>query len=152
LCAKHYRFGQMRAGAKRHGKAVPDRVRLEAMAPDNMECQDCGRTMNWLAKDGQSTVASLQHYRSGEMGIVCRACNTRHAHYPGDSFRGQWREKKWCPKCSSMLDRIEFAMTKAGLKSWCRACAKESGYNWRNNNKAAYNEYQRNWRAANKAN
>lgn len=88
LCPKHYRFGQMRSLARVRRKLVPSHAELHQMPGVNLICPDCGRLMNWFARDGQASVASLQHYRDGSMAIVCRSCNTRHAYAPNDDFRG----------------------------------------------------------------
>ena len=156
LCDKHYRFGQMRVGAKRHGKAVPTHTNLEAIAPNDMACRDCGCTMNWRARDGQSTVASLQHYRDGTFGIVCRSCNTRHAFMEGDSYRNMPADSKQCPVCKQIKPATEFTTdrNRSGQlkrKSNCRACADAKTNEWKENNRERYNEYQRQYRAKRKA-
>jgi len=77
LCARHYRFGQMRCTAKRNGKQVPSYDDLERMCNDT--CAECGVVMNLLSRAGElERTASLQHYRDGSMAIVCRSCNTRY--------------------------------------------------------------------------
>ena len=93
LCAMHYRFGQMRANAKRHGKRVPTETELLEMLSDintsaGPVCADCSEVMVWLGVEDQRYVVTLQHYRDGDMALVCRSCNTRHAYMPGDMYRG----------------------------------------------------------------
>ncbi len=46
LCARHYRFGQMRSKAKRAGKTAPTDDTLESLLGN--ECPDCGVVMNLL--------------------------------------------------------------------------------------------------------
>ncbi len=136
LCSKHYRFGQMKAGSKRHGKSVPTHEQLEGLCVFGMPCGDYSRPMNWLAIDGQSTVVTLQHYRDGTYGLVCRSCNTRHAHMPEDSFRLMPKDNKFCPQCETSKLLSEF-VTDSGRggemkkKSWCKSCSSKSHANWR---------------------
>lgn len=152
LCPKHYRFGQMRALAKRRGKEVPTIEALETISSFGLICPDCNRPMNWLAKDGQSTVASLQHYRDGTISIVCRSCNTRHAFMSGDSYCDMPANHKLCPKCKQVLAAEEF-YSDAGRtgsirrKSWCRSCSGEAHKQWRMKNRDYYNAKQREGRA-----
>lgn len=156
LCDKHYRFGQMRATARRHGKAVPSRKELSEMKGSNLICPDCGVNMNWRAKDGQATVASLQHYRDGSMEIVCRSCNTRHAYMDGDAYRTMPKDHKHCPCCNKTKPLTEFTLDSsrsgpAKRKSKCRECADASVKQWKDSNRDRYNEYQRQYRAKRKA-
>lgn len=156
LCAKHYRFGQMRSLAKRRGLAVPDHEVLHEISSSDMKCPDCGRQMNWLSVDGMSSVASLQHYRNGSFGIVCRSCNTRHAYMPGDSFRDIPADHKYCPSCKTSKPRDDFYVDngRSGelkTKSHCKECSDKSIDIWRNSNREKYNESQRNYRAKRKA-
>lgn len=152
LCPKHYRFGQMRSTAKRRGLVVPEHAELEALVPDKMACPECSAQMNWLAKCGQSTVASLQHYRDGTLALVCRSCNTRHAFAPGDSFRDAPKDHKHCPQCQTFKPFTDFSADRGRsgsikLKSWCRACSHAAHTNWRIRNREHYNAKQREGRA-----
>lgn len=152
LCPKHYRFGQMRANAKRRGKSVPSHEDLEALLDAHMKCADCGVSMNWLARDGQSTVISLQHYRSGALGLVCRSCNTRHAYTPGDTYRSLPMDHKWCPRCKTSKSDTEFSHDRGRsgprkIKSWCRACSAKAHSEWTSKNKDHVNAKQRERRA-----
>ena len=156
LCDKHYRFGQMRTRAKRDGKRVPSRSDLENMPGVCLVCPDCGVQMNWRAKDGQATVASLQHYRDGSMAIVCRSCNTRHAFMDGDSYRSMPKDQKQCPCCGSIKPLTEFTLDasrsgQAKRKSKCRECSDKDVKEWKESNRDRYNEYQRQYRAKRKA-
>lgn len=156
LCAKHYRFGQMRVLAKRRGLAVPSHEVLHGLCDERLICPDCGRLMNWLSEDGMSSVASLQHYRDGSFGIVCRSCNTRHAYMQGDSFRDIPSDHKYCPCCKTSKSRSEFYVDagRSGelkTKSHCKKCSDEAISNWRKSNREKYNDQQRNYRAKRKA-
>jgi len=156
LCAKHYRFGQMKVLAKRMGKKVPEHCDLELIAPKDMKCGDCGVLMNWRAADGQSTVASLQHYRDGTLGIVCRSCNTRHAFMDGDSYREMPKDHKKCPGCNEIKPLTEFFKdnSRSGpmkVTSKCKICNGLDHKKWCQSNREKYNEYQRKWRAEAKA-
>lgn len=156
LCSKHYRFGQMRANAKRHGKVVPTREELEVMPGTDLYCPDCGIEMNWRSVDGMATVASLQHYRDGTMAIVCRTCNTRHVFMEGDSYRDMEKDHKLCPKCESIKPLSEFTLHSsrsgpAKRTSWCRSCNGEANKLWRESNREKYNEQKRAYRAKRKA-
>lgn len=137
LCKKHYRFGQMRASAKRRNKLVPSHEELEKMVSDENRCLDCNSKMNWLALENQVLVVSLQHYRDGSLGLVCRSCNTRHAYMPDDTFRKIGVDEKLCPKCKIVKNVAAFCKdnSRSGLrkiKSYCRQCSKEVHRNWRN--------------------
>lgn len=153
LCAKHYRFGQMRTRAKRDGKAVPSHEELHRMPGSNLECPDCRTRMNWRAKDGRSTVASLQHYRDGSMAIVCLSCNTRHAFMLGDEYRGMPKDQKLCPKCRQIKPLTDFGTDRGRtgpmkIKSWCKQCASRSHTEWQRSNREHYNAKQRESRHA----
>jgi hypothetical protein len=153
LCSKHYRFGQMRSVAKRRGMHAPGDDALERLVRADMACVDCGRQMNWLAADGQATVASLQHYRDGSCGLVCRSCNTRHAYMPGDSFREMPKDRKWCPRCATAKPFSEFSADngRSGpmkLKSWCKQCSSASHTEWQRKNREHHNTKQREYRAS----
>lgn len=155
LCAKHYRFGQMRVNAKRRGLAVPSHEQLHLLVNSDLACPDCSRQMNWLSGDGMSSVASLQHYRDGSFGIVCRSCNTRHAFMPDDTFLNIPDNHKYCPHCKLSKPRSEFYRDagRAGelkTKSLCKECSNKSFENWRIKNREKYNARQREYRAKRK--
>ncbi|WP_186194443.1 hypothetical protein [Burkholderia gladioli] len=136
LCAMHYRFGQMRASAKRKGKTVPTVDQLQALVHPDGECRDCGKLMTWLAAADRCAVVTLQHYRDGSFGLVCRSCNTRHAFMPGDTYRDLPAGHKFCPHC---LKELPFSMFSADrgrsgemkLKSWCKSCSSSAHRIWR---------------------
>lgn len=154
LCAKHYRFGQMKACAKRHGKAVPTHEQLDNLLSyaNGLICKDCDREMNWLSVDGPSTVVSLQHYRSGSMALVCRACNTRHARMEADTFCDLPRGEKRCPGCGDIKPLAEFGRDNSGRwdnrRTYCRRCANERHKEWVGRNRDNVNRQQRERRAA----
>lgn len=156
LCDQHYRFGQMRASAKRNRKVVPTHWQLELMISNGMLCPDCGVVMNWRSKDGRSTVASLQHYRSGQMAIVCLSCNTRHASMDDDSYCDMPKDHKKCPSCKTIKHQSSFALDngRTGLikrKSICKSCSDKKVNQWKEKNRDEYNKYQRVYRAKRKA-
>lgn len=156
LCDKHYRFGQMRAKAKATGKAVPSRQDLASMPGVDLVCPDCGVQMNWRSRNGQATVASLQHYRDGSMALVCRTCNTRHAFMDGDSYRAMPKDHKLCPTCKCIKPLTEFTLDAsrsgpAKRKSKCGQCADQFVKQWKETNRDQYNAYQRQYRAKRKA-
>lgn len=152
LCSRHYRFGQMRARAKRDGKLVPTHEQLEELLHDT--CADCGVVMNLLARKGeQHKTASLQHYRNGTLAIVCLSCNTRHAAMPGDTYRDMPKDHKWCPHCEQAkpFDAFSADNGRSGamkFKSWCKQCSTASHTEWQRNNREHYNATQREGRAA----
>lgn len=156
LCAKHYRFGQMRANARRRGLAAPSHEQLDTLVSTELRCADCGVIMNWLARDGQASVATLQHYRDGSFGIVCRSCNTRHAFAPGDSFRTAPPDHKFCPRCDQFKPLSEFHADRSRsgprkIKSWCRTCSNAAHRQWQEKNREYYNAKQREGRARRRA-
>lgn len=156
LCAKHYRFGQMLANAKRRNKQVPTHDQLHQMLGADLICPDCGVQMNWRSKDGAHTVATLQHYRDGSMAIVCLSCNTRHASMEGDSYREMPKDHKQCPGCKQIKPLSEFTLDAsrsgpAKRKSKCRQCADMAVTEWKGKNRERYNEYQRKYREKRKA-
>ncbi len=152
LCAKHYRFGQMRHIAKYRGKTFPDEAAQELMLSRLVDfaCPLCDRKMNWFRSGGDSTVITLQHYRDGSFGLICQACNTRHAAMPGDSFVDLPSAHKWCPKCHTSKPLSAFCTDRGGRweskRSACRICSAIQTQNYRVKNRDAYNAYQRNWR------
>jgi hypothetical protein len=144
-CDRHYRFASMRASAKRDGKSVPSWDELESLTPNGLLCL-CGRTMNWRAKDGASTVITLQHDRDGKHRLICLACNTRHAQHPGDSFYQLPAGHKRCQDCSRVLPVEAFSLDRSrpiGRKSYCRECANVRHEKWSNTNREHVNHKQR---------
>lgn len=132
LCPKHYRFGQMRASAARRGLLVPSHNELERMSSERMVCWDCGRPMNWLGRDGKDSVINLKQYRDSSLGLVCRSCSTRHTFAPGDSYRDQPKDHKFCPSCEKVKPLSDYDLTAGhgfrGNASYCKACASITHY------------------------
>ena len=128
LCRRHYRFQQMRGNARRRGLLIPTYETLDLLLAGlkDRQCPHCARQMNWLAVEGQSTVMTLQHYRDGSLGLICRACNTRHAHMPGDTFVTLPRGMKWCSVCKTQKPLDQFGTDNSGKwlgkRSSCRDC------------------------------
>lgn len=153
LCAKHYRFQQMRVRAKRDGKSVPSYQELEGMA---MRCPGCGVPMHWLISDGQrSGQATLQHDRSGLMRLLCLGCNVRHAAHPGDEFYHVPHEHKRCGACGDVKPFAAFVTDRSrpiGLKSSCRECSRVQHLEWVSRNREHVNAKQREGRARRAAN
>jgi hypothetical protein len=151
LCTMHYRFAQMKSNAKRHGKSVPSRIELAKMVENSkMVCRGCSRKMNWLSKEGQSTVASLQHNRDGSMELLCRGCNTRHATFDGDSFYTLNKCFHVCRDCNQTLELNQFFKDRSrplGIKSYCKNCSNKRHYEWTTNNRESINQQQRQRRA-----
>jgi hypothetical protein len=151
LCARHYRFGQMRSRAQRDGKFVPAREQLEALLHD--ACPDCGVVMNLLSYEGErERTATLQHYRDGTLAIVCLSCNARHASMPGDTYRDMPKDHKWCPHCETAKPFADYAADngRSGqmkLKSWCKRCSSAAHTEWQRKNREQYNAKQREGRA-----
>lgn len=148
LCQKHYRLGQMRANAKRRGKSVPSLAEIEALIPPNMQCRHCLRIMPWLGRYDRSAVASLQHYRDGSLGIICRSCNTRHASMPGDTFNDLPLRHKMCPACRTIQPDAAFCRDahKAGVlqrRPICRACSTIAHGLWAAKNREHLRLYNR---------
>lgn len=133
LCAVHYRISSMRARAQRDGKKSPTVAQIEALVPSPFVCVGCARPMNWLHGDGRSTQVTLQHDRSGELRLICLACNTRHAQHPEDSYYTIQAGHKRCPDCEQHLPHAAFAKDRSrpiGLKSYCRACSSIRHKSW----------------------
>lgn len=150
FCAKHARFRQMQVTAERFGKVVPTLEQLSAMVAD--VCVDCGVRLHWLAGNERATMATLQHYRDGTLGIVCHSCNSRHASMPGDTYRDMPKDHKRCPRCELVKQFTCFSKDSARrgpmkLKSWCKACSGASRSEWVKDNKDRYNANQREYRA-----
>jgi len=100
----------MRVLSKRRGVYVPSYEELENMLRlcKGFRCVPCGRTMNWMGRDGQATVITLQHDRSGKVRFLCRSCNTRHATFDGDTFYDIPKAKHPCRSCLVIKNKTEF--------------------------------------------
>lgn len=152
LCPRHYRMGQMRANAKRHGKTVPTKEHLAALIEScKMVCPACDRKMNWRSKDGASIVITLQHNRDGSFAVICLGCNTRHHFFQGDSYFTRDKTKHPCRDCGEELPRKDFAKDASrplGIKPYCKKCAYERYKQWASRNREYINQKQRSRRAS----
>lgn len=122
---KGQRLRQMRRSARTRGKAVPTVEQLEAMLPVDMRCPCCSTQMVWKRCDGQTTVITLQHDRSGEMRLICFRCNARHGQFEGDVFYEFGAEHKLCVGCNTIKPLDQFwrnSMTVTGRFSRCISC------------------------------
>jgi hypothetical protein len=147
LCERHYRFGQMRSTAARHGKSVPSHSELESLVPPGMLCPVCKRKMNWMAKQGHATVVTLQHDRSGARRMLCLSCNVRHASFSEDSFYVANHVMRVCPRCKRQLPRALFGKDNKSrwlnTNTYCQECRSEMHQEWVNRNREKYNENRR---------
>lgn len=148
LCVRHYRLRQMRHKAKYDGKSAPSMSELETMIPDGMICPFCKKVMNWRRCDGQATVITIQHDRSGLVRMLCQSCNTRHAFFPGDTFYDHDQSKRRCGCCKLALplDRFPSNRTCGLLMSkhnYCQTCCTQKHKVWRNKNRNRENAKQR---------
>jgi hypothetical protein len=126
LNPKRARFYQMRATARQFSKIAPSFDWLESAVPRGMICPVCDRRMVWRGKG--SRVITLQHDRSGEMRLMCKQCNTRHAKMPGDSFYSLPKDHKYCPECKTAktLDSFWRDITRwRGVFTYCIPCGKK---------------------------
>lgn len=157
LCATHYRFWQMTQEARRRGKTVPTYEQLQTMVPPDMACRDCGEKMHWLGADGHQRVVTLQHYRSGSMALVCKSCNTRHSHLPGDLFVDLPADHWFCNGCKQVLPLDSFGACNGAshlVKKFtkCKKCAYAAFAAYREANLDLVNEKRRAKRAAARSN
>ena len=146
-CVQHYRFENMRIGARVAKKYVPTRKELKLLVPKNMVCVGCERTMSWSSLGGGSTIVTLQHDRDGTLRLICLRCNVRHSRQPGDSFYkipiGYWR----CCRCKKIKLRSDFitARNKNGSRSIqaCRVCSAAKTKRWRQKNSKHCSQYRK---------
>lgn len=150
-CVIHYRLAQMIATAKQYHKSMPEYEYLEFLLlsmNDNMICLACGCKMNWLEKDGVKTVVTLQHDHNGEIRLICKSCNARHAYYKNDSFYDLPRFSKRCPGCKQILPVRDFHKhntdsTWEGYAPYCKECQGKKWREWYRLNRAGYNAMKR---------
>lgn len=148
LCKRHYRFQQMRANAKRHGKSVPAYEWLEqAWNALKNRCPVCSQKLNWLSSEGTSTVVTLQHDRSGTHRLLCLSCNVRHSSFEDDTFYSSDPSKRVCPRCQYTLPISRFGTDNSGRwknkKAYCRDCSTWYHRQWVLANKEAFNAKRR---------
>lgn len=150
LCAKHYRFKQMRSCSKSAGKYQPTWVELEGLHK-SMSCPDCSRAMGWFRSESGDTTISLQHYADGTLALVCLRCNIQHGRMPGDSWRTLPPGSKLCQRCDTVKLDSEFNAdnrTSAVKKraTSCKVCMGLYGSAWSKNNREKANASLRRWR------
>lgn len=138
LCAKHYRFKQMRASAKSRGKYQPTWNELESLNK-SMACPDCSRAMGWFRSSHGNAVISLQHYTDGTLALVCLRCNVQHGRMPGDSWRDLPAGQKLCQKCGIVKPDEQFnvdsrASAVKKRATSCKACMLKTGAAWASRN------------------
>lgn len=152
LCAKHYRFQQMRTRAARDGKTVPSYWALDAMAAPGLICCGCQREMHWLVSDGpRSQQVTLQHDRGCTMRLLCLGCQVRHASHPGDEFYNVPVDHKRCPDCVAVLPLDRFSVDRSrpiGRASYCKECSRVRHAQWVKEHRDHVNTKQRERRAA----
>jgi len=151
LCVKHYRFGQMRCNAKRHGKKVPTYSELENLLHGLYMfcCPLCSHTMKWTSKENKKRVITLQHNHNGSVQFLCRSCNTKHIHIPNDGIYELPDNQKYCSSCKEIKPYKEFyknKQTSSGYASLCKECMNKNNSLWRKQNRETYNEYLRKYR------
>jgi len=127
MCAKHYRFFQMKAACCKRKIANPSVSELERLLSglEDMRCPHCDRTMNWLRRDGSTTVITLQHHRDGTVGFLCMSCNSRDGGTKNGAFLRLPLDVKQCPGCLKSLPHTSFCQNKStrdGRAVYCRSC------------------------------
>jgi hypothetical protein len=159
FCDMHYRFTQMRDGARdRHGLKHTSKE-LEALLPADMKCPHCNVEMIWRRsryEKGVTNQITLQHWRDGRLGFLCHQCNTRHASMENDSYDKMPADHKFCPHCKTVKHQSEFGIknTRTVLKrnSYCKPCnALRSKAGKASMDKDKINQYAREYRAKRKA-
>lgn len=136
LCAMHYRFQQMRVHATRRGKSTPSYEELESLTRQlgkELTCPVCRRPMNWLGTDGQDTVVSLRHDRSGNHRLLCRSCSTRATFMSGDSFYELPPGMKMCHSCGEIKPLSDFLVDRSRSRSrgaYCKVCSHRRVTGW----------------------
>jgi len=136
-CDKHRRLYQMRRSSRARGKTCPTAEEIERLVPKGMVCPDCQKVMVWNAIENQKQVATIQHYRDGTFGIVCRSCNTRHAWTTGDLYREHGPDNKWCSCCKEIKPLSEYYSTEGSKKThsrnmvscYCKPCSRVKAIN-----------------------
>lgn len=138
FCVRHYRIKQMIDDAKIDKKLVPTHAEMESLVDDvvrrEMVCEVCSRKMNWLRKDGHSTMMTLQHDRSGKLRLICLRCNVRHQWCPGDLFYDMPSGHKFCRVCKAIKPFEDFyPHPRRDCKVCCISAAKKQARNRRKN-------------------
>src|ERR1044072_7536557 len=156
-CQRHGRFARIIKQAGNDGKTIPPLTELNRLADSlvRKECPVCKRKMNWLRRNGASTVITLQHDRDGGFRLICASCNARHARCEGDSFYEEIRpDQKRCHLCKKVKPLTEFPRAKRywkGRDSRCKACSTIRHAKWVSKNREYYNRKHREYVAKRKA-
>lgn len=141
-CPKHHRFAQMQRTALADKKYVPSFYELERIVPADMKCGDCGETIHWIDDQNRTRGAVLQHYRNGELGIVCHSCNVKHGHMPGDMYRDVPSDHKLCISCKTIKPISLFSRRREFGKDYpvskCKPCSHAAYVKWRETNPDKY--------------
>lgn len=157
MCVVHRRLARMIMGSIVRGMPCPPMDEMEKMIPDGMVCGDCGCEMIPYVPAGQDATRRMviQHYRSGDIAIVCHSCNSRHARLPGDKFLEVGPDEKWCRRCDRILKLDGFYKNSAstgykGASSYCKECLAKCAYHTKEENKPKIRAYRAVWRDANR--
>jgi len=152
FCAIHYRMYHMRVAARKHKKTCPSSADLtklvEAVVANGMVCVGCRRTMLWITEGPgtRSNVISLQHDRDGTIRLICLGCNSRHQHFPGDTFYQAPEGHKWCHGCERLLPLSGFWISRkntTGVTTLCKTCCGDRHKIWIEKNAAMLKEKRR---------
>lgn len=156
-CDIHYRFNQMRNGAWKYKKYVPTTQELESLIPEEMKCPECNVVMVWrrgIYDKGVNNQITLQHWRNGEVSLICLSCNARHASMEGDSYKDMPKDHKFCPRCKTIQHESNFCVknSRAVLKrnSVCNVCNRELKKIHYHNNPEKEKAASKKWREENK--
>ena len=131
-CAKHFRFTRMIRAARGRNKYVPTFHELEVLLENlvNFQCPSCQKQMKFTVyESGMPDIVSLQHNRDGSISLICLSCNSRHQHYPNDSFYFRDKNMKRCSKCKTekMLNQFHKSNNTVNilkLQTYCKDCIK----------------------------
>lgn len=142
MCDLHYRIEGMVRGSFARKKAPPNRKTLEEMilGLDEMKCPACGITMQLHTEyNGRPCVASVQHWDSGEIGILCFSCNSRHCYLGDEKFSRITTESKTCCHCKEIFPIENFHKGGPGYKNTsgkCKTCANAYNAEYRKKKKS----------------
>jgi RNA polymerase subunit RPABC4/transcription elongation factor Spt4 len=121
----HIRAQRMRTCAINEGKFVPTMEQCkELIEKSGMICPACGKEMIYQApkRIGINDVVSLQHWRNGTVGVLCRGCNVRERANPTDEMVPP--DQKFCPSCEEVKPRTEFYKDRGQTRYICKGCFK----------------------------
>ena len=89
--------------------------------------------MNWLGRDGQTTVVSLRHDQAGNHRLICRSCSTRATSMPGDSFYSLPQGMKLCHSCNTVKPLEAFLVDRTRSRergAYCKECSQRRTVHW----------------------